>query len=117
MYRQSKGKSLTIAKDAAVSDVLDYGDYGYGVFLMPAAWTAATMCFKVCGTPDGTFLPLYSWLGSVGVLVGFTVTVDVALPLPSQLQGVTYFKFWSTDGSGADQAQAAARTIKVEIKA
>ena len=115
MYRQSIGKSAVIAINAAVSGVIDYGDYGYGVFLMPTAWTAATMCFKVCDTPDGTFLPLYGSDGTA--LLEITVAVDVAIPLPSQLEGVRYFQFWSTDGAGADEVQLAARTIKVEIKA
>lgn len=112
--RHTKVQTLTIANGAAESDAFDMRDYAGGQLHMPAAWTAASIGFKICYTPGGTYLPLYD---EDATLVQISSpSVDCSYQLPIALYGVSHFKLWSQDGSAGDENQGAARSIIVEVK-
>ena len=114
MKRARHSGLTTIANGAAVSAAVDFRKFTTGVYHMPAGWTAAHMGFQVSQTKTGTYLPLYD---EVGALVDVTTTaVDIAMPLPPELAAAAWFKFWSQDGSAADENQGALRTILYDLK-
>ena len=112
--RHTKVQTLTIANGEALSDQFEMKDYAGGQLHMPAAWTAASIGFKVSSSPGGTYLPLYDEGGDL-VQIG-SPSVDCAYQLPIALYGALHFKLWSQDGAGADENQGAARSIIVEVK-
>ena len=104
----------TIANAAAVSGPVDFRKFVGGVYHMPAGWTAAHMGFQVSQAKTGTYLPLYD---EVGALVDVTTTaVDTAMPLPPELAGAAWFKFWSQNGTATGVNQDALRTILYDLK-
>lgn len=109
--RQSKRAALTIASSAALSTAFHFAG-GLGLVLMPAAWTAANIGFKVCDTEGGTYLPLYQDDGSTLVEIA-SPAADTAYTLPAELAGATWVKLWSQDGAGSDTNQAAERSLTV----
>ena len=110
--RSSYTFPVTIPNGTALSNVVSFHEYAYGILHMPAAWTAASIGFQVCSTIDGTFLPLYD---EGGTLVELTVTVDQAHPLPAEVLAARYVKIWSETG-GAGVNQGAARSLIVDMK-
>ncbi len=112
--RHTKVVSLTIANGEAESDAFDMKDYAGGQLMMPAAWTAANIGFKVASSQGATYYPLYD---SDGAIVEITSpAVDNAYQLPIELYGALWVKAWSQDGSANDTNQGAARTLIVEVK-
>jgi len=112
--RDYKATTLTILIGAALTGVLDFQTFAAGILTMPAAWTAASIGFKVCSTPGGTFLPLYDSLGNL-----FQITAPAAskaYQLPDELFGAHFVQLWSQNGAGVDAAQAAERSIGVMLK-
>ena len=104
----------TIANAAAVSGAVDFRKFTSGVYHKPTGWTAAQIGFKVSQSKTGRYLPLYDLVGAFITVT--TTAVDVAMPLPAQLAGCAWFKFWSQDGSAADENQGALRTILYDLK-
>jgi len=89
-------------------------DGAMGVVELPAAWTSASLGFKVATTEQGDYQPLY---GSDAALLQIaSPSTSTVYVLPAELAAATYVKLWSQNGSGADEAQAAARTLKLTIK-
>lgn len=112
--RSSTSNSVTIASSGNLSSALEMSGASGGIIQMPAAWTAASIGFKVCNTVDGTYLPLYD---QDGVLVQIdSPAVDKAYTMPTELFGALYVKLWSQNGSGTNTNQGAARTLTVTIK-
>jgi hypothetical protein len=113
--RLSTKLTTTVAQTAALSGAVNMQDYAGGGFKTPAALTATTkIAFKVAEEESGTYVGLYD---SSGVLVEVTVDVGAskAYPLPDDLFGWPWFKFW-TEAGGSDVAQAAARDLIVVLK-
>jgi len=106
--------TLTIAESGHTSDAFAFGKYLYGQIRMPAAWTAASIGFKVSNTEDGTFLPLYDHDGNLVQID--SPSVDGAYQIPTALVAAGWVKLWSQNGSGTNTAQAAERSIIVDIK-
>ena len=106
-------KSLTIENGEALSEAFDMAIHAGATILMPAAWTAANIGFKVCARSDGTFLPLYDDSGSI---VEVSAAASKAFAAPAELYGAAWVKLWSQNGSGSDTNQGADRTITVLLK-
>jgi len=64
----------------------------------PAAFTGATISFKVSNEADGTFLPLYD---KAGTLIAITATDGAHVSLPSDLYSCRYIKIISAGAEGA----------------
>lgn len=100
MYRKPKSVTAAIANGAATSSAVEQQVEAFGGFLMPAAFTGATVSFTV--SQDGvTYVALYS---AANALVSITVAASRAYPLPSELAGFRYFKFVSASNEGAERA-------------
>jgi len=107
-----KEVDVVIAQDGTISTEIDFREYKYISFLMPAAWTSATITVKgsavaggskvVITGDDGTAFP------AITVAVDKIYSVSVSALL---LAGVHYLALVSS------AAQTAARTIKVMLKA
>jgi hypothetical protein len=109
----SETKTVTIAKDGALSTAFDARALTEVWLVTPAAWTAAVLGFKVCPTVDGTFAPLYD---AAGALVGETLAASATQPVPAGVVGAGFVKLWSRDAGGADVGQAAARSFTVIMR-
>ena len=62
--RRSYSYPTTIANGTAVSGVVSWYEFAYGLIHMPSAWTAANIGFQVSSELDGTYLPLYDDAGN-----------------------------------------------------
>ena len=115
LTRTPSSVPVSIANGAAESSVINMADFSGGSILTPAAWTSAAIAFKVCDTPDGTFVPLRSQSGSLVEITGVITNTAAAYPLPDELFGSIYVKLWS-ENSGSDANQAAARSLTAILK-
>ena len=106
--------TLTIANGANLSDALDFRLFSMLTVLMPAAWTAASIAFKVCSTNGGTYLPLYDDNGNLVQID--SPAVDKAYAAPPAVAGAIWVKLWSQNGSGTNTNQGAARSLIVDVK-
>ena len=114
IHRENSVLTLTIANGTALTEAFWFGDASGADIAMPAAWTAASIGFKVCATSDGTYLPKYD---DTNTLVQITpAEVDKAYNFPTELFASHYVKLWSQDGSAGDENQGAARTIVLMMK-
>jgi len=112
--RRNAATVLTIASSGNLSDALAFQGNAGGIVLMPAAWTAASIGFKICDTIDGTYLPLYDDEGTLVQIA--SPAVDCAYSIPPELFGAAYVKLWSQDGSASSTNQAAERSLIVLLK-
>lgn len=113
--RQTDVIDFVIANGEAESGAVDIGGVSGLMIYMPAAWTAASLGFTVCGTPDGDFLPLSDHLKELTQID--SPAVNNAYSAPPEVFAAKYIKLWSQNGSGSDTNQGAARTIAVTMKA
>ena len=105
---------IVIANGANLSNAFDMRDFALLVVTMPAAWTAASIGFKVSPTKSGTFVPLYD---DDGTLIQIdSPTADNAYTAPAGIAAGHWVKLWSQNGSGSDTNQAAERTLTVSMK-
>ena len=104
-------KIVTIAISAALSDPIDLSKYSGGVILMPSAWTAAGIGFKISKSYGGTYVALIDAAGEE-VEAAVAAVVDVAHPMPAAIFGFKYVKVWS-ETAGADVTQAAERVLTI----
>ena len=104
-------KIVTIAISTALSDPIDLSRYSSGVILMPAAWTAAGIGFKVSDAYGGTYVALIDAAGDE-VEAAAAGVIDVAHPMPAAIFGFKYVKLWS-ETVGSDVTQAAERVLKI----
>jgi len=112
MLRDSRVLTVTIPASGSLSDAFDMGPFAGGYLVMPAAWTSASIAFKVAPEAGGTYVALYK--AAALVELGGS-TVDVAYLLPADLAGCRYVKLWS-EKAGSDVNQGAARTFTVVLK-
>lgn len=105
--REHGSALAAIASGGDTSNSIDYQKYAAGGFLMPAAFTGASVSFLVAEKDDGTYQPLYNASNS---LVSITVAANRHYPLPAELAGYPFFKIKSVGAEGA------ARELKVVLK-
>ena len=110
--RSSSVVTVTILNGAALSQAISMADYALGSIILPAAWTAASISFKVCDSNGGTFVPLKV---AAGTICEITVAASGAYPLPAELLSCAYFKVWS-ETSGSDVTQGADRILTLMLK-
>ncbi len=115
MDRKSRSEDVVIANGGHLSTAFDFSAYTMGVVRMPSAWTAASIGFHTADTEGGTYLPLYDDNGNL-IQVDNPAT-SKGYSFPPEVAGCKWLKLWSQDGAGSDTAQAAERTIGVDLKA
>jgi hypothetical protein len=116
LFRRDKHtKSLTIANGANLSDAFEFLPYSMLVVHMPAAWTAASIGFKVSSDESGTYLPLYDDDGNLVQID--SPSASQAYVAPAELAPTFWIKLWSQNGSGTNANQGAERTIIIDLKA
>ncbi len=108
----SKPATVTIKNGQALSDLIDLRRFPTGGYVMPAAWTAASIAFKV--SYDGVnFYPLKN---AGGTLIEHTTpAINEARALPAEAASFYFLKIWSETG-GANVNQAADRAFVVGTK-
>lgn len=111
--RESRTQSTTILSGTALSGVLSFYEYAYGIVHMPAVWTAADIGFQVSSELNGTFLPLYD---DAGALVEISSpAADQAHAIPVEVLAARFVKLWSQSG-GAGVNQAGDRALSMDMK-
>ena len=106
--------AVVIANGANLSGEIDMQKVAFLLIHMPAAWTAASIGFKVSQESGGTFLPLYDDDGSLVQID--SPTASKAYVAPAALAAARFVKLWSQDGTGSNTAQGAERTLGVDLK-
>jgi len=107
--------TATIAKDAAVSGVIEIGGARHFAIQMPAAWTAANLTFQSSNLVDGTFYDVY---GSDGIEILVTaaasrmITIDIH---QGALAPLSFIKIRSGT-TAVPVNQVAARTLNIILK-
>jgi hypothetical protein len=108
--------TIDITEDDDLSDAaIEMRAFSQMVVHMPAAWTAASIGFKVSNDENGTFLPLYDDDGNLVQID--SPSASQAYVAPAALAAAHWVKLWSQNGSGTNTAQAADRTFTVDLKA
>ena len=116
--RATKSLTVEIAAGEAESGVINLTQYASGLVILPAAWTAADLGIKVCGSDGGTFVPLKDMSNAYGTDVSIDGPVaSAAYPIPVWAFPAQYVKLWSHNGEGTDTDQEAKRTLTVFLKA
>lgn len=92
--------TTTILSGQTDSDAINFKDFAQGGFILPAAFTGATVSFKVSNTETGTFTALYD---AANVLVSLTVTQARAYAFPVALFPFAFVKIVSASAEGADR--------------
>ena len=112
----SESMTIDISADDDLSDAaIEMRPYSMMVVHMPAAWTSASIGFKVSSSESGTFLPLYDDDGNLVQID--SPAASKAYVAPAALAPALWVKLWSQNGSGTNTAQAADRTFTVDLKA
>lgn len=115
--RGVKSFTVTIAANEAESTAFNVAEFAAGMVILPAAWTTADLGVKVCGSKDGTFVPLKDTSNAYGTDVSIDGPVaSAAYLLPLHIFAAEWAKLWSHDGDGTDTDQDAARTLTVFLK-
>lgn len=97
--------TATIANNAQDSSAIDMRGYAQGGFVLPAAFTGATVSFKV--SADGTtYVAFYD---SANALVSITVTQGQGYAFPIGLFAFPYVKIRSASAEGAARSISIAR--------
>jgi len=114
--RKSQTQTVNIANGANLTtEIIDMRDESMLVVHMPAAWTSASIGFKVSSQAAGTFLPLYDDNGNLVQID--SPAVDCAYVAPADVAACRFVKLWSQDGAAANTNQNAARVLIVDKKA
>ena len=111
--RRSYSYPTTIPNGTALSGVVSWYEFAYGLIHMPATWTAADIGFQVSSEDDGTYLPLYDDAGALVEIA--SPAVDQAMRVPVEVLAARYVKIWSQSG-GAGVNQGADRDLIVDMK-
>lgn len=117
LERLSTKKVLNIdisEDDDLTQEYLDLREFSGGIVYMPAAWTAASIGFKVAAEPDETPLPLYDQ--DAALVQIDSAVANQAFEIPPDIFGCRYVWLWSQNGSGTNTAQAADRELIVMLK-
>lgn len=114
--RKSQTQTVNIANGANLStEIIDLRDESMLIVHMPAAWTAASIGFKVASEYAGTYLPLYDDNGNLVQIDA--PAVDCAYVAPAEVAACRFVKLWSQDGAAANTNQGAARALVIDKKA
>ena len=105
-------QDVVIALAGTASTEIDFRGYKYLSFLMPAAWTAATLTLKGSAVSGGTKVAIKN--DSNVALPAMTVAVDTIYSIDTSILTVAGVHFLAFESSAP---QDAARTIKVMLKA
>ena len=101
----------TITAGGSLSTVIDKSHYTRMLIIMPALWTAASLCFQVSDNATSGFVPLE--YGSDGAEVVVTAEAAVAIGLDGQIgeaiAAAPFVKISSEDGQGAAVVQTPGR--------
>ena len=119
MIKKVPFKKLTIASSAAITGELDIRDAYIGFVIVPSAWTAANIGFKIATESGGTFVTARDDSGSPIQISGIETSSSRAYKIPDDIFGVGYVKLWSKSATAAtetDVNQGAARTLYVITK-
>lgn len=116
MERRDNYVPVTIATDACLSGAFDFRGYAMLTVHMPAAWTPASIGFKVATEKAGTYIPFYD---EDGALVQIDApAVNTARSAPPEVANMRWAKLWSQNGSGVDVNQLTAdRILGLDMKA
>jgi len=114
LARKTSKVVVSIANGANLSDAFDMRLYTMGVVHMPAAWTAASIGFKVSDAKAGTYQPLYDDNGTLVQIDSPAASKNYTLPTP--VANCAWVKLWSQDGSGTNTNQGAARSLTISLK-
>ena len=113
--RKSRTETINIANGGNLStEIIDMRDYSMLVVNMPAAWTAASIGFKVAPEYAGTYAALYDDNGNL-VQIDSPTAASV-YSAPAEVAACRFVKLWSQDGAGSNTAQGAARALIVDKK-
>lgn len=112
--RDSGYRTLAVQQSAYISSAhIDIGAYAFGTIISPSAVdSSASIGFKVCHSPNGTFVPLRDESGNI---VEIDPTTDQAYSFPAELGGVTFLKLWLQTG-GTNVPAEADRTFVLVLK-
>jgi len=105
--------------NTAISGAISLEHWIGGQVVVPSAWTAANMGFKVSDSATGTFTILKDDVGTPVQISNITTNASYAYSLPTELFKSRYIKLWSksaTAGTVTDVNQAAARSLSVYLK-
>ena len=119
MTREDAMLLAVIDNSAAVSGVLDVGDWSGGIVITPAAWTAANIGIKVSQASDGTFVTLRDIIAAPVQISGIATSASNAYVLPDEIFAAGYIKLWSKHATAATETgvnQGADRSIWVLLK-
>ena len=105
-------QDVVIASAGTVSTEIDFQKYKYLSFLMPAAWTAATLTLKGSATAAGTKVAIKN--DSDVAIPAMTVAVDTIYSVDTSVLFIAGIHFLAFESSAAQDAE---RTIKVMLKA
>jgi hypothetical protein len=114
MARDTHTKTVTIAISGNLSGAIDMRRYSMLIVHMPAAWTAASIGFKVSSSDAGTFQALYDDDGDLVQID--SPAASASYQANAEVAGAHWVKLWSQNGSGTNTAQAAARTLVLDLK-
>ena len=112
MKSKSQQVITTIVPNAgALSPAINIKDFDSGAFIIPAAWTAASLAFKVCDTISGTYVPLRDKAGALIEMTSMPTAASEARLLPAEVfNSAPFVKLWS-ETAGADVTQGADRVF------
>jgi hypothetical protein len=117
--RENSYALITILSGEAESETLDFGNYAGGMVLVPSAWTAANIGFKVSRLNNGTYNILRDDIG-VPVQISTILTSGARwYTLPSELYGAKFVRLWSKSTVSAtetDTNQGAERELELLLK-
>lgn len=99
-------ESIVIANGAQGSGAILYSGYRSGIFVIPSAFSGATVSFKV-SQDASTWNALYN---DSNTLISITVGTDRAYRIPVEALGAKWLQIFSASAEGA------ARTILVTLK-
>lgn len=107
-------KTVTIAANTSLSDVIDLGAFNLFAIEMPSAWDTATITFAASSSISGTFIPVYNSGSEVSTPASASEMIslgDIALAIAP----LRYIKIRS--GTNATPVtQTASRTLKLVCK-
>lgn len=106
--RGSEARDLTIAEGATVTQTVNVKSYTSGAFQLPAAFTGTALTIEV--SVDGTTFKALKNAAGTAVTVP-TVAAAEQLPIPAEAFSFPYLRLKS------GTAEAAARTVKIFVKA
>lgn len=115
-----KTEGLTISINTAITTAaFSMAEFVGGFVIVPSAWTAANIGFKICDTYDGTYVIARDETGVPIQISSITTNASYAYQIPTDLFGAIWVKLWSKNTTAAtitDTNQGAERSLTVILK-